>query len=475
MKTRQLFFSLLICFLSYTHYSVAQSIMAITPNSSVPCHTIDIGIRGVNTHFKSGITTANFGEGVNVVKVLVANSITATITVNVTCAASLGFRNILLITGSEIAELDNGFEVFPASGAFRANIELLPMESVSLKDIDLSQPQKTPVLFFTNIYNDNTGRRVNIAIAVFAASKGQLGTMTLKNQDIAPNAIYKVTNRDFTAVNTNGPAGHDFLVTVELTGTFPPDDYTYKLTITDVNGTVLATDQSTMTITNPYTNPELIMPGAGFQADLPEEYNPLPMFQWFGQSDKYDLSIYELRPGQTQEDAVRNMPVYKQQDIIGTNYQYPNSAEKLIEGHTYAWQINGKANTARGIRYLPSEVFRFQYSSPTNNSKRIVSSIKINPEEGTLYAGQKLQFTAFCYDADGIIIEDAVPTWQVSPNLATIDRNGMFIAGQGGKTLAVIVSAGTATEFATVNVKINIIGSSKIKLDDYMKKLFGLQ
>jgi hypothetical protein len=454
----------------------AQEISALTPASAVPGPVIDVAIRGVNSHFRSGVSVASFGDGITILNLSVENTITATATIRISSSAAPGFRNVRITTGSEVAELTGGFEVFDPSGAFRANIQLLPLESVSLKDIDLSQPSHTPILFFTNLYNDNTARTVNINVLVSSSSKGLLGTMMLKNVSLAANAVTKYTNRDFTAVKINGITGKDFLAYVETTGTFPPDDYLYKLIVTDVNGTVLATDESPLAVSNPLTNPELILPGASFGTNVTDVYTPFPLFQWFGMCNKYDFAMYEYREGQTQEDVVRNITVYQQKDISATNLLYPAFAEKLVDGKIYAWQILGKVKTATGTKYLPSEVFRFRYTDITNTGKKVVSRITITPEEAVLAPGAQQQFTAIFYDDNGALIMDAAPAWSVSPNYGSITQTGLFTAGpDGGKTAAVLVKAGTGIEFATVTINAINISSGQSPFDGFIKKLFGLQ
>lgn len=467
----------LILFLLSTigNHGYAQVISSLTPNSAMPGQTIDVAIRGINTHFQNGGSVADFGDGIIVKKFVAANSITGTATIQVNSTSSAGFRNVKVTTGSEVAEMDNGFELFSASGAFRANITLLPMESVSLKNIDLTQPKATPVLFFTNIFNDNVARKVNISITVSSSSKGLLGTMTLNNQSLNPNSIAKYTNREFTGVKVNGATGKAFLTEVEVTGNFPPDNYTYQLIVTDINGAVLATDESEMTITNRLTNPELILPGAAFTDEVVDEYNPLPLFQWFGQNDKYDFALYESRPGQTPVEAVRNIAVFSKKDISGNSFLYPNYAEKLIDGKVYAWQILAKAVTAGGIQYLPSEVFRFRYTTSGNTGKQLVASIKIVPEEITIASGGQQQFVVTCYDDNGALIKDVVPRWSVTPASGIITQTGLFTAGQGGNTVAVLVNAGTVTEFATVTVRMGITSGFKNPYEGFVKKLFGLK
>jgi hypothetical protein len=440
-----------------------QSINTVTPNNIVANTTTDVVIRGINTHFQNGISHISFSSpGITVKKFVVANSVTATATI---FGAISGPIMLTITTRNETVQ--SAIEVFSAPfSSLRSDIEILPMEFISLKDIDLSQPSKTPVLFFANVFNDNTARLVDLNVAISSGTKGLIGTMVYNNHGLGvtllPGSVSKFTNQIFDAVKTNGSTGKDFLYDVELSGAFPPDNYTYTFSINKHGTDTPLTNpvSNTTILTNPVTNPLLITPGAAFSDFIPVEYNPLPLFQWFGQNDRYDFAIYETRPGQTPEEVVRNIPVFRQADVTGNSFLYPNSAEKLIDGKTYAWQVLGKTRSASGTRYLPSEVFRFSYTNALNAGIKLVSSIKISPEEVIVPPGGQCQFTITCFDENNNVITDAKTVWNITPNGGTITQTGLFTAGEGSKAMAVLVCAGLATEFASVTIAPNVIASA---------------
>jgi len=472
-KVVRLLFLIYCTLLSAPGNITAQQLSSLSPNSAKVGQNIDVFIRGANTHFQNGVSRADFGPGITVQNFSVTNAITATATILVSAGASVGNRNVQITTGREVVTGSNMFQVF--SNAFNVNLVVLPIESISLKNIDLTNPSATPELFYTDIFNDNTSRTINLSLA-FSNTAGLLGTMTLKNISVAPAATPRFSNRDFTSVKINGTNGTNFLNTVEITGTFPPDNYTYMLTVTDAtSGTVLATNTTTETVTNPMANPELITPGMTFTGSVPDEYVADPLFQWFGQNDNYNFALYLYTAGQTAQDVVRGLPVYQQKGITGTSLMYPASAEKLIDGQTYAWQITGLTVTGSGTQTMPSEVFRFRYSEP-GSGKTIVSSIQIVPTEISLTPGQQYQFTALCYDQNGALVANANPIWQVTPALGTITPTGLFTAGTQTATMAVLASAGTATQYSTVNINpaASATAGQDWLIDDILSQLFGL-
>jgi len=173
--------------------------------------------------------------------------------------------------------------------------------------------------------------------------------------------------------------------------------------------------------------------------------------------------------------VVRTLPVYQQKGITGTTLNYPVSAEKLIDGRTYAWQVVGEAATANGINYMPSDVFRFTYTEPGSNQS-IVSTIQITPPEISLYTGQQYQFSALCYDQNGALVSNANPIWQVTPAQGTITQAGLFTAGNQVATMAVVVTAGTASQYATININAadTTTNTQDWLIDGLVRQLFGL-
>lgn len=473
MNTRSLLVLALVFFATLAR---AQVITFVTPNSGIPGKTIDVVIRGINTHFQNGVSVADFGSAVKVQKFHVSNTLTATATIHIESAASVGFRRVAVTTGSEVAELENGFEVFSDGGSqVKANLDILPIESISLNDVDLSVPQNTPILLFINIYNDKTPKNVSLVLHLSSTTKGYIGNMTKGIFALQAGEYKRFSNRDFTRVNLNGQAGNNFLREVKVLGTFPPDDYFYKLEIVDEHNTIIATADAGTVVTNPKYNPELITPGATFDRPVEEVYTPLPLFQWFGQMDKYQLSLYEVMPNQTPEEVVRNIYVFRKDDISASNLLYPAYAEKLVPGKVYAWQVLGKINTAKGVQALPSEVYRFRYmeGGPAVDNKQ-VSRIEISPQEITVGAGEQFQFSAVLYGQDSSIIQSVKPIWQLSSDKATIDQNGLFRAGKTPGTVAVIVKSGAVSEYAVVTIAGKAGDDEAWLIDGFIRQLFGL-
>jgi RHS repeat-associated protein len=79
--------------------------------SSQGATNLQVQITGLNTHFVQGTSVATFGTGITVTSLAVTNATTATATINIDVAASIGPRTVTVTTGTEVASFVNGFTV----------------------------------------------------------------------------------------------------------------------------------------------------------------------------------------------------------------------------------------------------------------------------------------------------------------------------------------------------------------------------
>lgn len=475
MKTFK--YLLLNIFLPLLFYasSYSQVITSIAPGASVPGKVLNVVIRASGTHFLNQLSIADFGQDITVLNFKVQNSETAVATIDVSANATIGFRNITITTNGETVTLPAGFEIFTVTGSFKATLEVLPVASVAISDFNVTDPATAPVFFFINIYNDNASRKLTVSLYLSAATRGLLGRIYKTNLTVNPNQYLKLSQKNFDQFERS-PASLAFFNEVRGLGSFPPDDYTYRLEIKNEQGVVIGGDEVMTTVSNPKYNPELIYPGDNFMQEVSNIYSRFPLFQWYGQNDHFDFALYKVLPGQTPEEVVRNLYVFKQDDVIGNSFVYPVFAEALIDGQTYAWQVRGKYHGAKGIQYLPSEVFRFKYSRNLDKGDNRLAKINIIPQEIQLNPGQQFQFTANFLDVNGTPISNINHQWQLTPSRGTITSSGLFTAGYENATVAVLIKAGEVTDFATVTVKRPAIffNQQDWNIEKLIRQIFGL-
>ena len=94
----------------------SPSVLSVSPNTSVQGQqSLSIAITGNLTHFVQGTTQASFGAGVTVGSLSITSPTTATAALNIAPTASVGLRGVTLTTGTEVATLQGGFAVNPAT------------------------------------------------------------------------------------------------------------------------------------------------------------------------------------------------------------------------------------------------------------------------------------------------------------------------------------------------------------------------
>ncbi|MBI3232744.1 MAG: hypothetical protein HYZ42_01670, partial [Bacteroidetes bacterium] len=322
-----------------------------------------------------------------------------------------------------------------------------------------------------SILNDATNRQNLKAVLTLSGDNyGKIGEATKKDISIAPNMNFTFTNKEFTSydVASNG----SFFEKAVKTGTLPSDVYTYQIDIYNDLGVKIGSGMGKNTIMNQLSKPELVSPGNDFSRQPEALRVKQPLFQWFSQGNEFEFALYEVNSGQkTGEEVVLNRPVYKTV-IKSTSLQYPASAEMLVEGKTYAWQVKMLTVGSGGNNALSSDVFWFKYTA-SGALQTIVSSIKLTPDDGFVQVGQSIQIIATAFTADNAPIKDPSIEWKVIPaDAGSIDQKGLFTAGPKAGSCAIVAKNGDIQEYSTINIIGANSNDASIKI--MMQKLFGI-
>ncbi len=501
-----------------TVFGYAQQLVSIIPNSGSIGQTLDVVVLGNNTAFKSGNLSAQFGAGIMVTKITVQNDYTCIVSLQIAANATEGNRHVSLTANGSTTTLNNGFEVFKPGGLVRAILETVPVETISVGDVDVSSGTSKPSFFYLHLFNDAVRRKVTVEVTISSAKAGLIGKAFTNTIDLEANAVKRLSGKEFPRFDIT-KVGIEFQKMALATGAFPPDNYTYKAVVKDAAGTIVADDINETVLTNKTYHPELIAPGAVFTQPIPEVLTPFPQFQWFSQSDKFEFSLYKVLPRQTPEEAIRNIPVYKQSGITGNSLVYPNYAEQLVDSQEYAWQIKSAVQTTSGGNPLPSEVFKFRYrdaakmsisacavigavgslppppppppppldnkigSLPVSSGNTLLGVAKITmlPKEIEVFTGGQVQLAALAEDVQGKPVGSSRVVWTVSnPAKAFISAGGLLTAGNQAGVVAAIAKMGNITEYATIVIKpqppqpANKYNLDDLLIDKMVKKMFGL-
>ncbi|MEX0967002.1 MAG: hypothetical protein WD077_07175 [Bacteroidia bacterium] len=467
-------FTALFWMAAMTGVFAQPSIVSLAPASAIPGQQLNIIIMGVNTHFQQGLTQVQLGDGISVQSIQVQAPDRLSALVEIDASAADGFRQVVVTTASERAEMDAAFEIFDASSGARAILTLLPADVMYLSDFAADNLQAAPILFNISVINGAVEEALKLRLEVYHSDYNKILTASKNLGTIQPNQVVLLDNRDLEDYTTTG-GSKALLDEANKTGVLPPGAYTYKLILMDGRGNVIAEDEAFNTITNTLTGLELIGPGTPLSESPEVIFNNFPMFQWFSASNEFSLQLFEVRPQQSSPDDIAdNFPVYEQQGIFNSFFQYPNSAEILEEGKTYAWRITATFFDSRGKQTKSSELFWFSYKSASGEHLQ-AERIEIAPANQTMKIGQARQFSATGFDKEGNEVPLQVK-WQVIPaDGGTIDANGLFRAGTQPKPVAIVAEYGGIKEHTSVILEWNPEWLENQFMDKFLKEVFGLQ
>lgn len=164
----------------------------------------------------------------------------------------------------------------------------------------------------------------------------------------------------------------------------PAGNYEYCVEVSDEFGAVILGNECIAVQLELLTPPILITPENGAELE-----NTYPALNWIPPMPvpvnvKYQLTVVQVREGQTSIDALlRNPPVH--QTSVSTNfYQYPVNAVKLEKGKKYAWQVKALMNESpteqnAGKDYKSeSEVFDFIITPDPEKPEATFPFVNIN-------------------------------------------------------------------------------------------------
>lgn len=467
---RSFLLTTIIC-IGWVCATLAQAdIAAVMPNSAYVGQEASIVIRGDGTHFSQGLTSVTFGPGIDVLNTFVTNPFTLSARVRVQSNAALGPRDVVVVSGAEQVSVEEGFEVLEGSSGVLAIMEVIPVEMLYIADFDPSNAANAPLLFTISVLNDNQERNLTVRFTLSGEEYGLLGTAERIINPVAPTSTTRVTNRDFDSYSITD-MGSGMADKIRQTGLAPPDLYTYKVEVFDQNGTLLAEDDATNIISNPTADLELIFPGNPMYEQPEPVMLAQPLFQWFSTASQFVFTVYEVNEWQsTEQEITQNNPVYRQENISGQSLFYPNSAEKLRHGVTYAWQVQARITTSSGEWMMPSPLYWFTVGEEAANHA-IITELVIEPSTGSMKIAEQLQFTLTAYDLNGAEVP-VVPHWKVvASDAGKVDENGLFTAGWKPKTVAIVAEAGGLSEYAVVTIE---WAQEQLFHMNILRPLFGL-
>lgn len=471
---KKLFNTLLILFALAIPASLSAQgvISSVVPNSAAGGTTVDIVIKGAGTKFTDKSEIFLGTTKLPVLSIAVPDPETIKLKLDIPMVPAQDYP-LTVVSPDGGVTTAYAFKVFEPGKEVNVVVNVVPIQSINMADLDPANPANAPMLFTVSLFNDGAQRNnCKIVMTLSGELNNLIGSASRKGLNILPNGILSFSNKDFTdySVNTSNAA---FFEKAIKAGALPADVYTYQIDLFDEKGNKIGSGSGKNTIFNQITKPELISPGNDFSRPQEGLRNKQPLFQWFSQGNDFEFSLYMINPGQsTAEEITLNRPVFRQSGIKTTSFQYPAGAEMLEEGKSYAWQIKYNTIGASGVNQIASEVYWFKFSA-SGPAPVVVGDIKLTPEDCYININSPKQFTAQVFGTNNEPLKGQTIEWKVIPSDAgSIDPYGMFTASGKTGSCAVVARVGEVQEYATVNV-VNINGSDW-SMKELLQKLFGL-
>ncbi len=453
-------------------------LVSCVPATGMVGQQVDVVIKGRFTNFQQQAVTVDFGSDIQVERIDIRDFESLVVRIRIASNAANGPVNIRVRAGVEEYVLNNGFTVIASGGQLMAVLEVFPMQTVRMSDFEINNITGSPIIFNVIIYNDNKTRDLTAKLTLKGDRYGLVGYSQKKINNFQPSSVLRFTNREFDNYELN-TRNNSLMQLIAKTNILPADAYDYILDLFDERGVKVGGAEASQVIVNLSTRPELIMPGGLFGQPQSIISNQNPQFQWFSQASKFDFALYPVLPNQSsQEEVLLNRPILMKEGLVTNSMVYPSSAEVLIDGQLYAWQVKARYNTTKGEDVLMSDVFWFKYSK-NQNQDIVTESIRISPSYCEVPTGLKVQFSLEAIANTGARRLDLtgrdrnqVQMRLVPEGKGNIDANGIFTAGSFPGPVALVVEFAGITEYATIMVKDR--NDKSLPTPGVLDKLLGL-
>jgi len=438
----------LLCTGLNNSYAQQGEIISVNPPSAFQGETIHLIIQGSQTGFSSGNVFVNFPDFIEVQSILVNTPELLTLRIKISPEAQEGTHPFTISTSTQTITAE--FEVIMLQDYPEAMISILPIQSVSISDYDFENLRNMPLLFSVSVFTAGM-EYIRLETELLHEDFGLIASAEKVMVNVGN--IFTFDNRQYDSYDIT-KASDDIIESANGNGVLPPGAYTYILRMYNKNNKQIGGEIiAGFFIPGRESGIDMIGPGVSLETEPDLVYTNKPYFQWFGGFAQYDLTLYEVLDGQLSADEITtNLPVYEGKDITNPSYLYPDYAEILKEGNTYAWQVSSSIFTGSGETKIFSEVYWFIYQV-RNDADWQIESLEILPDDAEIFTGDSLQIIVVGINKLGDTIP-AVCEWKIIPQHGgSVNAKGLFIAGDTPGIYAIKVDCGRIEDYITITVK----------------------
>lgn len=242
-------------------------------------------------------------------------------------------------------------------------------EQLSLADVDFEHFQGTNLLFTVSLHNTNPvpvqavlHLSIDIALADNSGNYPSAVVLTTKPFQVPGSGGRTITNLNLGTGGDIKTETFDFNAEAKsklqdgalATGNFPAGTYTIHVGLTDLG---CSAQVVTLVLQNP-SRVELRSPRDG------EVTNEFPLFEFYQEGDRAVLTVAEMSPDQSREEAINRKPPMLEIELSGRNSFLYSGGRPLEDGKTYVWSVVSKIRTAGGTDIdVASPIGEFAVSS----------------------------------------------------------------------------------------------------------------
>lgn len=228
----------------------------------------------------------------------------------------------------------------------------VPVEQLTLADFDINHFEARGLIFSVNVSNPGPGPvdvRLDIVLKIRLASGEDFQPAAVMRTEpfTVPAGGRTVTNlglgqskeiafETFDIIDAARDAIEDRTLS---SGLLPAGLYTFEFSLVD------CASATPVDIVLRLGNPgrlELIAPRDG------EEVSRFPVFEFFHEGNAARLTVAELRPGQTYEDAIDRNPPMLEKDLTNERTVVYSGGRLLETGKSYVWRVQTLTRIAGG-------------------------------------------------------------------------------------------------------------------------------
>jgi hypothetical protein len=253
----------------------------------------------------------------------------------------------------------------PAQCPLTLTSSQVPVEQLTLADFDIQHFESRGLIFTVNIANAGSvpvDVQMEILLKVRLASGEDflpaaelktdpftvpVGSRTITNLNLGQTK--DISFETFDVIDAARDAIEDRALS---TGIFPAGVYTFEFSLLGDCAGVTPVDVE-IRIGNA-SRLELIAPRDG------EEVSQYPVFEFFHEGRAARLTVAELRPGQTYEDAIDRNPPMLEKELTTERTVVYSGGRLLEQGKSYVWRVSTLTRIAGGTTVdLSSPVYGF--------------------------------------------------------------------------------------------------------------------